>query len=237
MTSATGGRFPQARISHVTHHPASARAGQPGRETAKGGRAAVMGRISLTKIRGCWHLSRPKVALPGTYRGAMAGAMERGPRFVSPQDTAPPSHERSPMSQPVRQLTTSRGLVLWIVFTCISFGLYPLFAFSNISSELNLMASARDGRNTLNGALMFLILAPLTLGIAGLVWFNNICGRMEGELAARNIGYRFGPTTFWGWGFLGCLIVIGPLVFLHKFCKAMNLLNASYNTTGPSVAA
>lgn len=138
------------------------------------------------------------------------------------------------MSQPVRQLTTSRGLLVWLVFSIITFGLYPLFALSNISSEVNLIASSRDGRNTLNGALMFLIIAPLTFGIAGLVWFNNICDRIGKELAARNVNYAIGAGTFWGWGFFGVLIVIGPLVFIHKLCKAMNHLNASYNTTGIS---
>ena len=141
------------------------------------------------------------------------------------------------MSTPVRQLTTSRGLLLYIVFTIISFGLYPLFALSNISSEINLIASARDGRNTMNGALMMLIIAPLTLGIAGLVWFNNISDRIGNELAARNINYGFGATSFWGWAFLGSFIIIGPFVFIHKFFKAMNLLNADYNVNGPSQRA
>lgn len=100
-----------------------------------------------------------------------------------------------------------------------------------------MIASSRDGRNTLNGALMFLIIAPLTCSIAGLVWFNNICDRIGNELAARNINYSFSATSFWGWAFFGAFIIIGPFVFIHKFCKAMNLLNASYNTSGASSAA
>jgi hypothetical protein len=141
------------------------------------------------------------------------------------------------MPQPIRQLTTSRGLFVWIVFSIITFGLYPIFALSNISSEINLIASSRDGRNTLNGALMALIIAPLTCGIASLVWYNNICDRMGNELGARNIDYSFSATTFWGWGVLGVFILIGPFIFMHKFLKAMNKLNASYNTTGPSARA
>ncbi len=141
------------------------------------------------------------------------------------------------MSFPARQLTTSRGLLRWIAFSIISCGLYPLFALSNISSEINLIASARDGRNTMNGALMALIISPVTLGIAGLVWFNNICDRIGNELGARNIDYGFGASTFWAWGFFGSFIIVGPFVFLHKFCKAMNMLNADYNANGPSQRA
>ena len=141
------------------------------------------------------------------------------------------------MPQPVRQLTTSRGLFVWIILSIITLGIYPIFALSNISSEINLIASARDGRNTLNGALMALIIAPLTCGIASLVWFNNISDRIDNELSARNIDYSFSATTFWGWFFLGSLIIIGPFVFMHKFLKAMNKLNADYNVNGPSARA
>ena len=139
------------------------------------------------------------------------------------------------MNTPVRQLTTSRGLGLWIVFTIISLGLYPLFALSNISSEINLIASARDGRHTMDGGIIGLIIAPITLGIAGLVWYNNLCDRIGNELAARNINYSFGVTTFWGWGVFGAFLFgLGPLFFIDKLCKAMNLLNADYNVNGPS---
>ncbi len=42
----------------------------------------------------------------------------------------------------------------------------------------------------------------------------------------------FGAGTFWLWGVLGSLIVIGPLVFLHKLFKAVNMLNESFNQIG-----
>lgn len=76
------------------------------------------------------------------------------------------------------------------------------------------------------------IFSWLTLGIVPLVWSHNICDRMGDELYARRIDYSFGAGTFWGWGIIGSLIVIGPFIFLHKFFKAMNLINADYNAKG-----
>jgi hypothetical protein len=39
--------------------------------------------------------------------------------------------------------------------------------------------------------------------------------------------------TFWGWYVLGTLLFgIGPFVFIHKFLKASNQINADYNQKG-----
>ena len=34
---------------------------------------------------------------------------------------------------------------------------------------------------------------------------------------------------FWGWDILGSLIVVGPFIYLHKLCKALNLAAADFN--------
>ena len=53
----------------------------------------------------------------------------------------------------------------------------------------------------------------------------------EQELQARNLGYEFDAGTFWGWGFFGSVILIGPFVFVHKLLKSMNLINESYKAS------
>ena len=35
--------------------------------------------------------------------------------------------------------------------------------------------------------------------------------------------------SFWGWGILGSLILVGPFIYTHKLLTAMNLLSADYN--------
>ncbi len=46
------------------------------------------------------------------------------------------------------------------------------------------------------------------------------------------VPYKFNSNTFWLWSVLGSLIAVGPLVYLSKFCKAMNFLANDYNVNG-----
>ena len=134
---------------------------------------------------------------------------------------------------PVIKLTTKRGWLKTILLSIITFGIYPLVMFSKISSEINLIASRYDGKKTMHFCLLFFIVGPLTLGIATIIWSHRICARIGNELARRGIAYSFGAGSFWGWNVLGSLLFgIGPFIFLHKLCKAMNLLCADFNARG-----
>ena len=135
-------------------------------------------------------------------------------------------------STPARQLKTNRGAIKAILLTLITFGIYSIVLYGKISEEINVTASRYDGKKTMNYYLLFFIVAPLTLGIGGVVWFHKISKRIGDELKRRNINYSFGAGSFWGWNILGLLIVIGPFVYLHKIIKAINLINADYNING-----
>ena len=50
--------------------------------------------------------------------------------------------------------------------------------------------------------------------------------------ARRGIDYSFGASTFWLWGILGSIIVVGPFIYTYKLLKSMNLLAADYNAKG-----
>lgn len=134
---------------------------------------------------------------------------------------------------PVGQLKTNKGLLKLILLSLITFGIYPLVVMSAVSNDINIVASRYDGKKTMHFCLLTFIVAPITFGIAGLVWHNNISDRIGAELRRRGIDYSFGAGTFWGWGFLGSLLFgIGPLVYIHKLFKAVNLMNAHYNVNG-----
>ncbi len=113
----------------------------------------------------------------------------------------------------------------------IPFGIYSLIFFSSISSDINVIASRYDGKKTMHFCLLFFILTPITLGIAPIVWYHKISARIGNELSRRRISDSFGTGSFWLWDVLGSLI-IGPLVYLHKLAKAMNLLSENYNVNG-----
>lgn len=140
--------------------------------------------------------------------------------------------EQTLQQAPVAQLKTNRGLIKFILLSIITFGIYALVAMSAMSTDINVIASRYDGKKTMHYCLLFFIFSWLTLGIAPLVWYHRISARMGAELKRRGISYSFGAGSYWGWCILGVAIGVGPLVYFHKFFKAMNLLAADYNTKG-----
>lgn len=121
-------------------------------------------------------------------------------------------------------------MVKYILLSLITFSIYGIVVMSNISEEINLVASKRDGKHTMHYCLILFIFSWLTLGIAPIVWMHRLCNRIGNELKARSLPYSISAGTFWGWGVLGSLIVVGPFIFCHKFLKSMNLMNGDYNT-------
>lgn len=79
---------------------------------------------------------------------------------------------------------------------------------------------------------IFFLLSWLTLGIAPFVWAHKLCNRIGNELRRRGVDYSFDALDFWLWCVLGSLIVVGPFIFVYRFMKAMNLMNADYNVRG-----
>lgn len=136
------------------------------------------------------------------------------------------------MSQPLIQLNTNRSLLKFILLSLITFGIYGIVVMSKISTDINTIASKYDGKSTMHYCLVLFIFAGLTLGIVPLVWSHRISARIGNELVRRGIDYSFGAGTYWGWGFFGTLIIVGPLIYLHKLFKSMNLLSENYNVNG-----
>ena len=86
--------------------------------------------------------------------------------------------------------------------------------------------------STNRSLLKYILLGIITLGIVPLVWHHKMSARVGTELARRGIDYSFGASTFWLWGILGSIIVVGPFIYTYKLLKSMNLLAADYNAKG-----
>lgn len=136
------------------------------------------------------------------------------------------------ITAPVAQLKTKRGLLKFILLNIITLGIYSLVFFSSISSDINIIASRYDGKKTMHFCLLVFIIAPITFGIGGIVWYHRISKRIGKELERRSINYHFGAASFWLWNVIGSIIFIGPFVYIHKLAKAMNLLAEDYNQKG-----
>lgn len=126
---------------------------------------------------------------------------------------------------------TNRGLLKYILLSIITFDIYALVVLSHISEEINVLAYGHDGKHTMHFLLIAFIFSWLTLGIAPLVWCHRLSNRIGDELAIRKCNYTFSARDFWLWNILGALILVGPFIYLHRFFKSMNLLNADYLKT------
>lgn len=98
---------------------------------------------------------------------------------------------------PVGQLSTTRSLVKFILLSLITFGIYGIVVMSNVSTDINTIASRYDGKKTMHYCLVLFIFSWLTLGIVPLVWNHKISDRIGAELTRRGIDYQFGAGTFW----------------------------------------
>ena len=133
---------------------------------------------------------------------------------------------------PVCQLKTNRGLLKLILLSLITFGIYPLFFYASIADDVNTVCSRYDGKKTMNYWLLALIVSPLTMGIGGIVWTHKISNRIGSEMRRRGLPHAISAGTYWGWNIVGALIGVGPFIYIHKLCKAMNTLAKHYNTNG-----
>lgn len=164
--------------------------------------------------------STPQQYAPQTAQSA--------PTYSTPQYSAQPAY----YNPPAIQLRTNRSLLKYILLSLITFGIYGLVVMSHISEEINSVAERHDGKHTMHFCLIIFVFSWLTLGIVPLVWQTRLSNRIGNELSYRGINYRFSGGTFWGWGILGMLILVGPFIYTHKLLKAMNLINADYNRRG-----
>lgn len=131
-----------------------------------------------------------------------------------------------------RMLKTDRSWWKFLIFTLLTCGIYSIVFFSSISDDINLIATRRDGKKTMHYCMVFFLLGPITCGIFTIVWMHMLSNRIGEEARARGIDTNFSASTFWLWNVLGSLIIVGPFIYLHKMCEALNGACASYNQHG-----
>ncbi|MCD7101632.1 DUF4234 domain-containing protein [Pseudoclavibacter sp. 13-3] len=139
---------------------------------------------------------------------------------------------QSGAASPMRQLPTNRGLLVFILLSIVTLGIYSIVVMTKIGGEINTVASRHDGRRTINFLLVLFLLGWLTGGIFTLIWYHLLSERIGVELRRRGLARQFGASDFWLWNVLGSLIIVGPYVYMYQLLHAMNDLNADYNQRG-----
>lgn len=129
--------------------------------------------------------------------------------------------------KPTKLKTDRKMWKLWL-FNLLTLGVYSVFFFIPFSFDIDKISPRRDGERTMNYVLAY-ILSMFTFSIVLHIWHYQMASRITEALKQRNIDCEFNTSTFWRWAILGSLILVGPLVYFHKLCKAMNLLCEHYN--------
>lgn len=125
-------------------------------------------------------------------------------------------------------LKTDRKMWKLMLFNILTCSIYTIMFFIPFSYDIDKVAPRRDGSKTFN----FLFAYVLSLFLGGIplaVWFYLMTDRIEQALSERGIDYDFGTGHWWGWYFFGSWIIVGPFIYFHKLCTAMNLLCEDYN--------
>ena len=126
------------------------------------------------------------------------------------------------------KLKTDRSMWKLMILTILTLGLYLIIFFIPFAFDLDKVSPKDDRSKTMN-FLWAWLLSLLTFSIVMDVWHYQIAVRIEEALEDRNIDYEFGTGDFWLWFIFGSFIFIGPFVYFHKVCRAMNLLCEDYN--------
>ena len=135
------------------------------------------------------------------------------------------------MYEPVPVKKHRRSAILFVILNILTLGIYGLVVMSHISQEINTIATDYDHKTTPFYCLAA-FLSVITFGIYGIIYMNALSARIGRELRRRSIVYKFDEGSYWGWSIFGTLILIGPIIYLHKLFKAMKKLIEDYNVYG-----
>ena len=119
----------------------------------------------------------------------------------------------------------SKNIFKTIFLFLVTFGIYGIVIMTTVSKDVNKAITPYDNKKTMNFCLLFFLVGWLTLGIGYIVWYYKLTKRVANELTRRNIDYLFTKGDFWLWNVFGLMVLIGPIIYLHKLFTAINLIN------------
>ncbi len=124
-------------------------------------------------------------------------------------------------------MKTNRSLIVLILLTLVTFGIYPLFFWHKYSQDMNIVC-AGDGKHT-RGILARILFSIITLGIYDLVWMYGVGERISFNAHKKGVHCNITGGSILLWYILGAFILIGPFVALHKMLSGLNTLCDAYN--------
>lgn len=126
------------------------------------------------------------------------------------------------------KLTEDRGLLVYILLTIITCGIYGYYFLYKMAHDVNI-ACQGDGENT-SGLVAFILLSIVTCGIYSWVWYYKLGNRLAANAPRYGLYFQENGTTVLMWLIFGTLLCcIGPFVAMNILIKNSNKICAAYN--------
>ena len=133
-------------------------------------------------------------------------------------------------SQPTTLLRTDRSLLMYILLSIITCGIYSYYYIYKIAKDVN-VACEGDGEVT-GGLAAFIIFSFLTCGIYSFYWQYKIGNRIQMNGSRYGLNIVENGTSILLWDIFGILLCgIGPFIAMHIIIKNVNMICAAYNRT------
>lgn len=123
---------------------------------------------------------------------------------------------------------TNRRMWKLMLFGFLTLEIYNIIFFYRAAKDMNTVIPSRK-RSPLMNYILALFFGLISASLALWAWHYQLADRVEEGLRDRKIRYDFETGDFWSWFFFGSLFLVGPYIYYHKLCKALNLLCQSYN--------
>ncbi len=125
-------------------------------------------------------------------------------------------------------MKTNRSLIVFILLTVLTLGIYGLFFWHNYIKDVNTLCSG-DGKNT-PGIIVVILLTIVTFGIYGFIWQYGMQNRLRDNSARYGGGLISGGGAVVLWSLFGPLLFgVGGLVATYIQISSINSLAAGYN--------
>lgn len=126
------------------------------------------------------------------------------------------------------RLKTDRGLLVYIILSIITCGIYGYYFLYRMALDVNI-ACEGDGEHTA-GLLQFIVLSFVTCGIYSWIWYYKLGNRLAENAPRYGMNFQENGTTVLMWQLFGALLCgIGPFMAMHILIKNSNKICNAYN--------
>lgn len=128
----------------------------------------------------------------------------------------------------MRRIQTDRNIVMYILLTIVTCGIYSYYFIYKMAQDVNEMC--RDDGKTTSGLLMFILLSLVTCGFYAYYWYYTLGNRLAENAPRYGLTFSENGTTVLLWCIVGLVLCdIGPYVAMHILMKNTNALAIAYN--------